>query len=120
MEKLQSNPMGKFFGKVANLTTSQSKVGKPILDVVIEEGEIPNKDTNYVKFEVYNDKISLFSEIKLNDIIEIHYNIKGNNYKGKIYTNLHVNNVVLLDQYKSFNSEDFELPSNEDLIKDFK
>lgn len=114
MEELKPNPMGVFFGKVLELNNGFSKQNKPILDVILEEGKVPNKEINKVKFEVYNDKIPLFKDVKINDIIEIHYNIKGNLWRDKIFTNLHVNFITILEKSTPDHLKNIELPDNKD------
>ena len=105
--------MAVFFGKVTELNKGLSKQKNEVLDVIIEEGLSP-KGINFVKFEVYQHKLFLFKDVKVNDIVKISFNITGNNHFGKIFTNLHINLVEILESSSASKLEDVELPDNKE------
>ena len=72
---------------------------------VIKKGEVVTFDSGFqklefvlktqeeypqeVKFDVIKDKaLSFNTNIKLNDVIDVDFNIRGNEYNGKHYVNL--------------------------------
>ena len=41
-----------------------------------------------LKFELYQDQCGVIDPFKVGDTINVEYNLKGNEYKGKYYVNL--------------------------------
>lgn len=114
---MKTNPSQHFFGKVLTKGEPFQRKGMNVLVITLGE-ELPNK-VNKVQFEVFNHVIQQFENIKEKDVIKIAYNIVGNEWNGKIFTNLHVTGVEVLEEYKANLFENMELPDNDDLFNDF-
>lgn len=41
-----------------------------------------------VKFELYKEKCDLLNDLKEGDSLDVHFNIRGNEYNGRYYVNL--------------------------------
>jgi len=41
-----------------------------------------------IKFEVYKEKCSMLDNFKVNDEVNVHFNLRGNEYNGKYFVNL--------------------------------
>lgn len=55
-----------------------------------------------VKFEIYNGMIEMIKGTEINEEIEVDFNVRGNKYKDKYYTNL-----VAFRVFKNDSSKDF-------------
>ncbi len=52
--------------------------------VEVEDGRFPQS----IKFECVKDKTSLIDGFEVGDPVKVHFDIRGNEYKGKYYVNL--------------------------------
>ena len=41
-----------------------------------------------IKFEVYKEKCAILDNFKVNDEVNVHFNLRGNEYNGKYFVNL--------------------------------
>ena len=69
--------------KIHELQVISEKFKKKLFEI-----EIPGKYPQQVVFEVVQDKVELLDGLREGDIIEVCFNIRGNQYKGKTYNNL--------------------------------
>ena len=52
--------------------------------VEVEDGKFPQS----IKFECVKDKTSLIDEFRVGDPVKVHFDIRGNEFKGRYYVNL--------------------------------
>lgn len=64
----------------------QEQIGKLTKQVFVIKTN--DKYPQDVAFELYNDKCDLLKNFKENDAVEVAFNIKGREWKGKYYTSL--------------------------------
>lgn len=116
---MKTNPAAHFFGTVIKKEMATTKRGTTVLNIVLGE-QLPNK-YNKVLFEVYGNKIPLFQDVKERDIIQIEYNVEGNEISdGRIFTNLHVLGFEMLEEFKPNLFDDVKIPDNKDLYNDLE
>lgn len=64
----------------------KEQVGKLTKQVFVIKTQ--DKYPQDVAFELYNDKCDLLKNFKENDLVEVSFNIRGREWKGKYYTSL--------------------------------
>ena len=83
--------MYKFKGQLIEKSEIQN-VGKTTkLEFVIKDSS--TQWENYAKFDIFGDHIQKLKYVNLNEEIEVVFNVKGRQYKGKVYTNLVAYNI---------------------------
>tara|TARA_Y100001938_G_scaffold151056_1_gene245539 strand:- start:2982 stop:3344 length:363 start_codon:yes stop_codon:yes gene_type:complete len=93
----------KYRGEIYELGEIKHKSKSKFIQVVLKSKRSDN-NTNLVKFEAMNDKIDLFSGLKIKDKVEIDFNINGkewvkDNGDKLFYIDLHVVSVKVLKVY---------------------
>lgn len=63
--------------------------------VVCDDAE---KYPQEVKLELIKDKCAILDKIPLNSKVTVHFNIRGNEYKGKFYVNLQAWRIEVLEE----------------------
>lgn len=49
-----------------------------------------------IKFEVYKDKCSLLDSLKIDQEVEVSFNLRGNEYQGKYFVNINAWKIELV------------------------
>jgi hypothetical protein len=75
--------------------------------VITTEGEYPQD----VKFECTQDKVELLDQINVGDELDVHFNIRGNEYNGRYFVNLQ---AWRLYNGNASNSTDAQIPQTEE------
>mgnify|MGYP002405562780 CR=1 FL=1 len=58
-----------------------------------------------VKFELIKDRIDILSPYKQGDTVKVHFNVRGNEYKGRYYVNLQAWRIESLGAGASVSSD---------------
>lgn len=75
-------------GKIHSILEAQSfPSGFTKREFVLETQD--DKFPQEIKFECLKDKITLLDDLSKGDEVEVHFNIRGSEHKGRHYVNLH-------------------------------
>lgn len=77
---------------IGDLQTFDSGFTKREFVIEVQDGKYPQM----VKFEAVKDKTALLDGLQHRDEIEVSFNLRGNEYNGKYYTNLIAWNIKQL------------------------
>lgn len=80
--------------EVFEVQTFNSGFTKREFVVTNQEGKFPQD----IKFELTKDRCSLIDEYKAGDQVNVHFDIRGNEYKGRYYVNLQAWKLDRADQ----------------------
>jgi len=69
---------------IEGIQTFASGFTKREFVVEVEDGKFPQS----IKFECVKEKTSLIDDFSVGDPVKVHFDIRGNEYKGKYYVNL--------------------------------
>ncbi len=69
---------------IDDIQTFASGFSKREFVVEVEDGKFPQS----IKFECVKEKTSLVDGFNIGDPVKVHFDIRGNEYKGKYYVNL--------------------------------
>lgn len=69
---------------IDDIQTFASGFTKREFVVEVEDGKFPQS----IKFECVKEKTSLVDDFSVGDPVKVHFDIRGNEYKGKYYVNL--------------------------------
>lgn len=67
-----------------------------------------------IKFEVLKDECDKLDSHKVGDTLEVHYNIRGNEYNGKYYVNLQAWRLVSVGAHQEQHAPTNQAPSKPD------
>lgn len=70
--------------RVDDVQEFQSGFKKREFVIETEDGQY----SQMVKFELHKDNVNKLANLQLGQSIEVHFNIRGNEHKGKVYNNL--------------------------------
>jgi single-strand DNA-binding protein len=82
-------------------------------EFVIEKTE--NNFTDYIKFQLVQDKTDIISAFKLGDEITVDFNIKGNQWKDSYFVNLQAWRIKTADNNTAPATSSESFPSLEDI-----
>ena len=113
------NVTQKFTGTVYLVSETTKPYKENIRKLVLTE-QLGNR-TNFIKFEAVGNQVELLNNIKLNDIVEVEYNLNGREWKkntGEVmyFTDAHIAKLKIVKEFvpNLFDSKSVELPeSNE-------
>lgn len=86
-------------------------------EFVLEKTEIVGQKeyTDYVKFQLTQDKVDLVENLTIGDEIKVNYNVRGHKWEkdGKVnyFTNLEAWKIEIITNYENISNND--LPNNE-------
>lgn len=69
---------------IEGIQTFASGFTKREFVVEVEDGKFPQS----IKFECVKEKTALIDDFSVGDPVKVHFDIRGNEYKGKYYVNL--------------------------------
>ena len=70
--------------------------------VEVEDGKFPQM----IKFECIKDKTSLLDKLSVGDSVKVHFDIRGNEYKGRYYVNLNAWKITPAQEEEGANPSD--------------
>lgn len=74
-------------------------------DFLIETLETNPAYQNKIYFTAFGDKAAILERIRLDDIIDVFFNINSREYNGKYYTDCNAWNIVIVSPFKAANYE---------------
>lgn len=77
------------------------------------EFSIFTNERNYYGFQANNNNAYWLTDYKKGDIVEIDFELKGNQYGGRVYNNLIVEKITMLDNQGSKDHEKFNQAKKE-------
>ncbi|MEM9080895.1 MAG: DUF3127 domain-containing protein [Verrucomicrobiota bacterium] len=89
---------------IGDVQTFNSGFSKREFVLEVKDGKYPQ----VIKFECLKDKAALLDQVAKGDEVTVHFDIKGSEYKGRHYVNLHAWKLVK-------GGKEAEAPLNENL-----
>jgi len=90
-------------------------------EIVIEFAENPQYP-EILKFQLVNDKCDIINDYKIGDVLDVHYNLRGNKWekdgKTSYFVNLQawkVESVIVQDSVEEFENKEIVVDEEDDL-----